>query len=199
MGKTTDSTLAPPTDTRQALPGSAPGFWQKLFVHKEFRRFSKFLVVGAIGFVIDFGMSNLMWAVLPRTLAIRLPFDKAITYVGIGGAIGFVTAITSNFIWNRYWTYPDSRSKPIAGQFVTFFLINLVGIVIRVPILEMTSRPLAGLAADLLPGVGVEFLTFLGENASILLGKNLSLAIAVVVVLFWNFFVNRYLTYNDVD
>jgi putative flippase GtrA len=192
-------TLISRTETLETPPSDAPGLARKLARHKEFRRFSRFLVVGAIGFVIDFGVSNLMWAVLPRTLTVQLPFDKAITYVGIGGAIGFVMAISSNFVWNRYWTYPDSRSKPIASQFVTFFLINLLGIVIRIPVLELTSRPLGRLVSELLPGVGVDTLTFLGANAATLLGKNLSLSIAVVIVLFWNFFINRYLTYNDID
>jgi hypothetical protein len=30
------------------------------------------------------------------------------------------------------------------------------------------------------------------------LGENVTLVIAVVIVLFWNFFVNRYWTYSDV-
>jgi putative flippase GtrA len=32
-----------------------------------------------------------------------------------------------------------------------------------------------------------------------MLGKNLTLAIAVSVVMLWNFFINRYWTYNDVN
>jgi putative flippase GtrA len=32
-----------------------------------------------------------------------------------------------------------------------------------------------------------------------LLAKNFTLAVAVLVVMFWNFFVNRYWTYSDVD
>jgi putative flippase GtrA len=31
------------------------------------------------------------------------------------------------------------------------------------------------------------------------LAKNCTLAVAVGVVMLWNFFVNRYWTYNDVD
>jgi hypothetical protein len=31
------------------------------------------------------------------------------------------------------------------------------------------------------------------------LGKNFTLMVAVSVVLLWNFFVNRYWTYNDID
>ena len=167
--------------------------------NKEFERFWKFAVVGGIGFVIDFSISNLMWAILPETLSISLPFNKSITYVGIGGAIGFLTAIISNFIWNRYWTYPDSRSKPLAGQFLMFLGINVAGILIRVPILEGLSSPLGRLVGNLFPGLGTAYLVFLSEGGTIWLGKNMALAISVVVVMFWNFFVNRYITYNDVS
>jgi len=31
------------------------------------------------------------------------------------------------------------------------------------------------------------------------LAKNITLAIAVIIVMFWNFFVNRYITYSDVE
>jgi len=31
------------------------------------------------------------------------------------------------------------------------------------------------------------------------ISDNLTLAIAVVIVMFWNFFVNRYWTYSDVE
>jgi putative flippase GtrA len=166
--------------------------------NKEVERFWKFAVVGAIGFVIDFGISNLLWLLLPKNLAIRLPLGLVVSSIGLGGAIGFITAITSNFFWNRYWTYPDSRSKSLLSQFALFFVINLMGIVIRIPILELASRPLAALTRSLLPGLGVEYLTFLGADAAAGAGKNAALVIAVIVVMFWNFFVNRYTTYNDV-
>ncbi|GAB4469213.1 MAG: hypothetical protein Kow00124_04240 [Anaerolineae bacterium] len=172
---------------------------ERLNDRKELKRFIKFAVVGAIGFVVDFGISNLFWSILPQSLAIPLPFGKTLSYIGIGGAIGFLTAVTSNFLWNRYWTYPDSRSKPLAAQFTSFFLINLVGILIRIPILELGSIPIAELIAAALPGLGVDYLTFLGAEAALRLGKNAALMIAVVIVMFWNFFINRYWTYNDVD
>ena len=172
-----------------------------LFVreNKEFERFWKFMVVGAIGFVIDFSISNLMWVILPKSISIPLPFGKSISYLGVGGAIGFTTAIISNFIWNRFWTYPDSRTKPIVGQFLMFMGINVAGILIRIPILEGLSAPLGRLAGSILPGLGVAYLGFLGEDGPFWLGKNMALAIAVIVVMFWNFFVNRYITYNDVE
>jgi len=50
----------------------------------------------------------------------------------IAGTISFIAAITSNFIWNRYWTYPDSRSKPVPHQLAQFVVINVMGLGIRV-------------------------------------------------------------------
>ena len=66
-------------------------------------RFLKFLVVGAIGAAVDFGTLYLLHPVL------GMPIVPANT-------ISFTAAVLSNFTWNRYWTYPDSRSKPIRTQ-----------------------------------------------------------------------------------
>ncbi len=162
----------------------------KLEGRKEVKRFSKFAIVGGIGFVIDFGVSNLLWTILPLTVTLSLPFGLAVTQTGIGSAVGFTVAVCSNFIWNRYWTYPDSRSKAITYQLVTFFGINTIGLLIRTPVLEITSVPLTAWAGELLS---------VGETLAMRIGNNIALMIAVVVVMFWNFFVNRYWTYSDVE
>jgi putative flippase GtrA len=143
---------------------------------QERTRFLKFAVVGVIGAVIDFGVMNLL------TGLAHMPLVPA-------GTISFVCAVTSNFIWNRYWTYPDSRSRPILNQLVMFFIVNLAGVGIRIPILHYVEPPLLKLftrwnSLPISPGF---------------LAKNLTLALAVGIVMLWNFFVNRYWTYNDVD
>lgn len=158
---------------------------------RELERFLKFAVVGVIGAVVDFGTFNLLNALgWLDPIAVRLPFGILLTGVGIASMISFSLAVTSNFIWNRYWTYPDSRSKSLVGQYAIFFGINTAGLAIRVPILEGLRRPLARLLAAQLS---------LPFETVILLGNNLALAVAVAVVLFWNFFVNRYITYGDVE
>ncbi len=183
------------TEANEARPHTLPGYlaWgrAKLSERKELKRFIKFAVVGGIGFVIDFGTTNVLWSLLPDTLEVSLPFGLVLSYIGIAGAIGFLAAIISNFLWNRYWTYPDSRSKSLVGQFVTFMGINLLGILIRIPILEFASVPLGNLIETTVLS--------LDADLALRLGKNAALMIAVVVVMFWNFFVNRYITYNDVD
>jgi putative flippase GtrA len=144
---------------------------------RERTRFLRFLVVGIIGAFVDFGVENLLHRVF------------GLPYV-LSGAISFICAILSNFFWNRYWTYPDSRSKPIVRQLIQFSFVNATGLLIRIPILRFLE-PVVSKAFHLLP----DQLLFLPPDA---LGENATLAIAVGVVLFWNFFVNRYWTYSDV-
>ena len=84
----------------------------------------KFLVVGTIGAIVDFGVMNL----LVNLFSVPLVW---------AGTVSFICAILSNFFWNRYWTYPDSRSKPIARQLLEFSVVSVIGLAIRVPILAL--------------------------------------------------------------
>ncbi len=161
----------------------------KARLRREFTRFAKFTVVGTIGAVVDFGTFNLLTALL------------RVWYV-FSGMVSFSMAVLSNFIWHRYWIYPDSRSKPLGQQALQFALVNLVGLAIRMPILFFTERPMIALADQALAWLPAPLLA-LAPTAltrdSTLLGHNLALATAVVVVLFWNFSVNRFWTYSDVE
>jgi hypothetical protein len=71
-----------------------------------------------------------------------------------------------------------------------FFIVNVAGLAIRLPILHFLEPPMRQLFKS--P-------TWHGLVSADFLGKNLTLAVAVGVVMLWNFFVNRYWTYNDVD
>ncbi len=142
----------------------------------ERARFLKFMAVGVIGAIVDFGIMNLFSRI----------FSMALVWAG---TISFICAIISNFIWNRYWTYPDSRTRPIPRQLIMFAGVNVAGLAIRLPILHFLELPVRGVFERL------SFNIFTPE----FLGKNFTLAIAVGVVMLWNFYVNRYWTYNDVD
>lgn len=168
---------------------------------KEAERFFKFAVVGAMGFIVDFGVFNIL--VGPLTIMLdngtamheffvqfgltdELVVGLAITLASI---ISFIAAIISNFLWNRYWTYPDSRTRSIRRQLAQFTLVSVAGILIRVPLIAATH----GIFSRF-----VETIPSLAPYAD-RIGSNLALMLAVIVVMFWNFFVNRYWTYNDVD
>jgi len=156
---------------------------------REIVRFLKFSVVGAIGFLVDFGTFNM--------LTIWLGMLSIAAQI-----VSFTTAVTSNFLWNRYWTYPDSRSKPLIRQAGQFALINLIGLMIRTPMFTLLEQPLIRQAANLLAAWPAQLppgsQSLLPIQAEVL-GRNFSLASAVIVVLFWNFFINRIWTYSDVS
>jgi putative flippase GtrA len=144
---------------------------------QERGRFLRFAMVGAMGAVVDFGVANIL------TGFFFMPF----LYASI---ISFAAAVVSNFLWNRFWTYPDSRSKAVSRQLVQFAFISIIGLAIRTPIIKVLEAPAINLFVDILP---VDF--FLSPR---FFGHNLTLAVAVLVVMMWNFFANRYWTYNDV-
>jgi len=143
----------------------------------ERTRFFKFMVVGAFGAVVDFGIANLLSHFLDMPLV-------------FAGTISFTCAVISNFIWNRYWTYPESRSRALHHQLGMFFLVNIAGVAIRIPILRFVEP----VVLDWLNTAGMDL-----QVTPEFLARNLTLAVAVGIVMLWNFFVNRYWTYNDID
>ncbi|MFN2236199.1 MAG: GtrA family protein [Anaerolineales bacterium] len=144
---------------------------------RERTRFVKFAIVGTFGALVDFGVANLLVFAFHASLI-------------VAGTISFICAIFSNFTWNRLWTYPDSRSKSPLTQFIQFSVTSVMGLIIRVPILKF-GEPLFFRFFKSLP-FQIPLLT------PDFLAKNFTLAIAIIIVMFWNFFVNRYWTYNDV-
>ncbi len=132
---------------------------------KEIVRFIKFAMVGATGTVVDFTVLNVL------IQAFGLSKFWANTF-------SFSAAVLSNFIWNRLWTFPESREKPLGPQLIQFSLVSIGGYVLNQTI-------------------------FLGLDALIFhrwatLGYNIAKAVATVVVLFWNFGMNRIWTYRSI-
>lgn len=146
---------------------------------RERSRFFRFATVGIIGAVVDFGTFNLLTALTDLTAVWASVFS-------------FIAAVISNFTWNRYWTYPDSRTKPISRQLIQFTVVSIVGLLIRTPIIAILE-PLFNRLFIGLPFLPIGFIT------AEFLANNLALAIAVIVVMFWNFFINRYWTYGDIE
>jgi putative flippase GtrA len=148
---------------------------------KELSRFLRFATVGALGTVVDFSVLNLLvqWAGVPKVWA---------------NTCSFTVAVLSNFTWNRLWSFPESRQRPIWSQLGQFALVNVVGLIINQAIFLGLDRfvlgeagLLAGLVSTAASGVGMSHFT---------LAFNLAKGIAIIVVLFWNFGANRLWTYR---
>jgi putative flippase GtrA len=150
---------------------------------KELIRFLKFSVVGTLGAVIDFGTLNL--------LILVFGFSKV-----LANTCSFTVAVLSNFVWNRLWTFPEARNRPIAPQLVQFFLVNIGGLLLNQAIFlsldawvlgeaGLLATPMAALALK----VGLDHFE---------LAYNLSKAVATIIVLFWNFGANRLWTFRGI-
>lgn len=130
---------------------------------REAERFVKFALVGVLGTAVDFSVLNLL------ILGLGMPKALANTFSFSAGAL-------NNFSWNRVWTFPESRQRPLGRQFGQFFAVSLGGLAINQALFLSLDR-----------------WVFTGWGT---LGYNLAKAIAVVVVLFWNFGANRIWTYR---
>lgn len=133
---------------------------------KERERFLKFALVGALGAVVDFVVLNLLVQLLGLSPLYANPFS-------------FSAAVISNFTWNRLWSFPESRERAVLSQFGQFALINVVGLSINQLIMWLMLTYILPLTAITHP-----------------LDYNLAKAIAIGIVLFWNFGINRVTTYK---
>jgi len=145
----------------------------------ERTRFLKFALVGTSGAFADFAVFNILTKFLHLNPV-------------LASVISFGVAVLNNFTWNRYWTYPDSRSKLLSNQLTSFAVVNLIGVGIRTPVFALLDMPLQKLYGYL------PFLRIFPFMTTEFLGHNTALAIAIILVMFWNYFVNRFWTYNDV-
>lgn len=154
---------------------------------KEVDRFLKFAAVGAFGAVVDFATLNIL-----QNTTLVPEGQNVDAKVALATGIAFTVAVISNYIWNRYWTFPDSRSRSAGTQFVQFFIISIVGLVFRLFFVGFSYEFFGNMAA---PVIGSN----LDTTAIAQLGSNIAQAISIGIVMFWNFFANRLWTYNDID
>lgn len=162
---------------------------------KELERFIKFAFVGVLGFLIDAGTVLILQnTILPPVNAA----DEALALnVALAQSVAFLLAVCSNFVWNRLWTYPDSRSRSPQRQLTQFVIVNVFGWLIRTVWIDNTYQLLGDVSTTVIT-------TFRQDYAPAPLdqhkfGTMIALLFGVVVVMFWNFLANRYWTYNDVE
>lgn len=143
----------------------------------ETLRFGKFLLVGALNTLIDFGLMNLFsgWLGMPLVLA---------------QALSFILAVINSYTLNRLWVYPESQAKSLASQFSKFALINAAGLALRtltIPPVDSWFRPLISSNDVQLFGLSAQALS-----------RNFALALILPLTLILNYLANRFWTFGDV-
>ena len=120
-------------------------------------KFLKFCVVGFSGMVVDFGVTWLCKE--------KFRWNKYLS-----NSLGFVLAATSNYIWNRLWTFHSTNSE-IPVEYGKFLIIAAIGLAINNLVIYI-----------------------LHEKCK--LNFYLSKLFAIAVVTIWNFIMNYFFTFN---
>lgn len=159
---------------------------------KEVERFIKFSIVGIIGALVDFTTLN----VLQSTVLVPVDPNHNLK-IALATGISFCAAVLSNFFWNRYWTYPDSRSRSLRRQLVMFYGVNAAALSFRLVFVSITFKFWSHLGEELVNLVGMAGSMSVGAQHQ--LGTNIAQALTVAVAMIWNYSVNRWWTYNDIS
>jgi putative flippase GtrA len=120
-------------------------------------KFIKFCVVGFSGMVIDFGTTWL--------LKEKVRINKY-----LANSTGFILAASSNYIWNRFWTF-QSGNTHIATEYFSFIAISLAGL-------------------------GLNNLLLYFSTDKLKINFYVSKLIATVIVTIWNFIMNYLITFS---
>ena len=117
----------------------------------------KFGVVGILGMAVDFFITWLCKE--------KLQFNKYIS-----NSIGFVVAATSNYFFNRVWTF-QSTSNQIVKEYSSFLIISIIGL-----------------------GINNLIIYFMHDKMK--MNFYLAKIMATGIVVLWNFFANYFFTFN---
>lgn len=116
--------------------------WERI---RELRRFIKFLIVGTTGFIIQITTQELVVRIgIAYQLALLISPGLSSFAVhkelfalrdGIGGGFGAEAAIISNFMFNNFWTFNDTRKmkekSPFFLRFIKFNIASVAAIFIQ--------------------------------------------------------------------
>lgn len=116
----------------------------------------KFCLVGFSGLIIDF-------------LTTWILKEKLKTHKYLANSMGFILAVSSNYLLNRIWTF-ESANPSIANEYAAFLVVSLIGLLINNTILYLVHERLKQ-------------------------GFYLSKFIAVGLTTFWNFLANYFFTF----
>jgi putative flippase GtrA len=110
---------------------------------------AKFGVVGLIGFVVQLGVQNALHS-----------------GAGVGAItaviIGYIVATVVTFFGNRHWAFKHRKGKGLRHETIVFVLLNVIGIVIQVGIVDIAYYGLGykdGLSYNIATIIGIGLAT----------------------------------------
>jgi putative flippase GtrA len=80
---------------------------------RNWQQLGKFCVVGAVGYLINLAVYEVLR-------------HEGVHYL-VAATCSFLVAVTSNYIWNRLWTFRENRGH-LGIQGMRFFLVSLAAL-----------------------------------------------------------------------
>ena len=141
MGRPAATPVPPPAHLRALASLRSTGNWQQL---------GKFCLVGAVGYLINL-------AVYDALLHAGLHYLVAAT-------CSFLVAVTSNYTWNRLWTFRGQRGH-VAYQGIRFLVVSTAALLANLLTLYvLVELGLAALPAQAIAIIVVTPLNFIGNK-----------------------------------
>jgi putative flippase GtrA len=119
-----EALLSPATVERPAATLSTPRrrAWDSLRSVRNWQELGKFCMVGAVGYLINLGVYD---AILHR----------GVHYL-VAATCSFLVAVTSNYTWNRLWTFREHRGH-VGIQGMRFFIVSLAALGANLVVLHL--------------------------------------------------------------
>ena len=141
----------------------------------ENERFLRFVLVGLLNTLVDFGLMNLFTQVVRISLV-------------VAQAMSFSIAVACSYLLNRVWIYPEAINGSMKEQFPKFVVINLLGLTVRSLLVPLFDQALTAF-------LRANPIHFKGLPQSIF-SHNGALALVLPITILMNFFLNRAWTFK---
>ena len=137
------------------------------------KRFLKFSAVGAVNFLIDLSILNL--------LSFATGINRGI-FAAFFSAVSFLVANLNSYFWNKKWTFKKNNSQRGEGGnsgYKTFLAISVLGVAVNIFVIYVLT-------------------TFISQPYfSDLVWLNVSKLIATGLVMFFNYFGYKKFVFKD--
>jgi dolichol-phosphate mannosyltransferase len=125
--------------------------WASLRSVRNWKQLGKFCAVGALGYLINLAVYDAL-------------LHEHVHYL-VAATCSFLVAVTSNYAWNRLWTFREHRGH-VGIQGMRFFVVSLVALGANLLVLHVLIAygGLGKLVAQALAIVVVTPLNFVGNK-----------------------------------
>jgi putative flippase GtrA len=133
------------------LPKPRRRAWASLRSLRNWQQLGKFCVVGAVGYLINLAVYDAL-------------LHGGLHYL-LAATVSFLVAVTSNYTWNRLWTFREHRGH-VGIQGMRFLVVSLVALGANLLVLHVlvAAEGLDKLVAQAVAIVIVTPLNFVGNK-----------------------------------